>query len=139
MPPRLVPELICSDLGRSRAFYTEVLGFRVRYERPEERFVYLERAGAELMLEQPLRRDRLFPRAELVQPYGRGVNFEIDVDDVEALHAAVTTAGLPLHLPLEERWYDRADDAAQVRQFVVADPDGYLLRLSQRLATRARR
>ena len=37
MDPRLVPELICSDLERSLAFYTGVLGFAVRYSRPAER------------------------------------------------------------------------------------------------------
>lgn len=63
MLPALVPELICSDIARSRAFYCDVLGFSVVYERPGERFVYLEREGAEIMLEQPLVRDRLFPEA----------------------------------------------------------------------------
>ena len=134
MPPRLVPELICSDLERSRAFYCGVLGFGVRYARHEERFLYLERDGAELMLEQPLESDRLFPRAELVRPFGRGVNLEIDVDDVEAVHSAVLGAGLEPFLPLEERSYARAEDVIRVRQFAVEDPDGYLLRFSQRLA-----
>jgi hypothetical protein len=36
------------------------------------------------MLEQPHRHDRLWPKAELVQPYGRGVNFEIKVLNVDA-------------------------------------------------------
>jgi catechol 2,3-dioxygenase-like lactoylglutathione lyase family enzyme len=53
MRPRLVPELVCSDLARSLDFYVGVLGFAVVYERTEERFAYLEREGAELMLEQP--------------------------------------------------------------------------------------
>jgi lactoylglutathione lyase len=133
-----VPELICSDIARSRAFYCDVLGFTVRYARPHERFLYLERDGVELMLEQPFDRGRLFPRAELIQPYGRGVNFEVDVDAVDDLHAAVRSAGIELFLALEERWYERGQDAVGVRQFAVQDPDGYLLRFSQRLATRRR-
>jgi lactoylglutathione lyase len=130
---RLVPELICSDLARSRSFYCDVLDFGVRYERPDERFVYLEREGAELMLEQPLTRDRLFPVAELVAPFGRGVNLQIEVHDVNAVHEAVLAAGLAVLLPLEERRYERDDDAVVVRQFAVQDPDGYLLRFSQQL------
>jgi lactoylglutathione lyase len=130
---RLVPELICSDLARSRSFYCDVLGFGVRYERPDERFVYLEREGAELMLEQPLTRDRLFPVAELVAPFGRGVNLQIEVHDVNAVHADVLAAGFDVFLPLEERRYERDDDAVVVRQFAVQDPDGYLLRFSQQL------
>lgn len=136
MPAVLVPELICSDLERSRRLYCDVFGFSVRYARPEERFVYLEREGAELMLIEPLVRERLFPRAELVHPYGRGVNLEIAVTDVEAVHAHVRAAGCEIYLELEERWYGRQIDALQVRQFADEDPDGYLLRSSQTLGTR---
>ncbi len=135
MSSNLVPELICSDLARSRVFYCDVLGFTVRYSRPQERFLYLERKGVELMLEQPINRDRLFPEAELVYPYGRGVNFEIGVSDVDAIYACVQTANLKLFLALEERRYDRESDAISVRQFAVQDPDGYVLRFSQNLET----
>ena len=50
---RLVPELYCSDLERSLRFYTGILGFSVRFARPETRFAYLEREGAEIMIEAP--------------------------------------------------------------------------------------
>jgi len=131
-----VPELICSDLVRSTAFYCDVLGFKVRYGRPAERFAYLERDGAELMLEQPLDQTRLFPTAELRFPYGRGVNFQIAVTDVDAVHAAVLAAGSELVLAIEQRWYERATDDIHIRQFAVRDPDGYLLRFSQDLGSR---
>jgi lactoylglutathione lyase len=149
--PRLVPELICSDLGRSVRFYTGVLGFRVRHERPAERFAHLERDGAELMIEQPgmvrcspdhrsgsapPHRDRLFPSAELSHPYGRGMNLEIDVDEVAPLHDAALAAGAEIVLALEERWYALETESLGVRQFAVADPDGYVIRLSQRVGTR---
>ena len=39
--PRLIPELICSDLGSSLAFY-RLLGFTINYSRRQERFVYAE-------------------------------------------------------------------------------------------------
>jgi lactoylglutathione lyase len=136
MRPRLVPELTCSDLESSLQFYRDLLGFRVLYARHEERFAFLEREGAELMLEQPLRHDRLSPRAELVKPFGRGVNFEIQVSNVDDLHATVTAAGLECFLPLEERWYRRDNMEIGVRQFAVQDPDGYLIRLSQSMGDR---
>lgn len=98
--------------------------------------MYLTRDDADLMLEQPHGRDRLYPRAELTHPYGRGINVSIDVDDVEKVHAAVRQAGHELFLALEERWYGRRDDAIGVRQFAVQDPDGYLLRLTQHIGTR---
>lgn len=134
---RLVPELICSDIQASLAFY-RLLGFTIRYERPQERFVYLERDGADLMLEQPSSRDRLYPRAELDHPYGRGLNLTVEVDDVDHIHTTLLVAGYEMWLPLEERWYDRSVDVVGVRQFAVQDPDGYLLRVSQQLGTRSR-
>ncbi len=113
-----------------------MLGFRVLHERPAERFAHLTLEGAEIMLEQPLTRDRLFPSAELSHPYGRGVNLEIDVDEVAPLHDAALAAGAEIVLPLEERWYDLESESLRVRQFAVADPDGYVIRLSQRVGTR---
>ena len=136
MRPSLVPELICSDLEPSLQFYSGLLGFRVLYARPEDRFVFLEREGAELMLEQPRTHDRLWPRAELARPFGRGVNFQIAVSDIDRLHATVTAAGIACFLPIEERWYRRDSSEIGVRQFALQDPDGYLIRLSQRIGER---
>jgi hypothetical protein len=42
----------------------ELLGFNILMLRPEERFAFLDRDGAELMLEQPSG-ERLWPRTEL--------------------------------------------------------------------------
>ena len=131
---KLVPELICSDLARSLRFYTEVAGFRVLYERPEERFAFLDRDGAQLMLEEPV--GRVFLAAQLFHPYGRGMNLQIQVEDVGALHARIASSGARIHLALEEKWYRREDAELGNRQFVVEDPDGYLLRFFQDLGTR---
>ncbi|MGO4722689.1 MULTISPECIES: bleomycin resistance protein [unclassified Inquilinus] len=136
--PKLVPELYVSEIGRSLGFYTGVLGFAVRYDRPEERFAWLDRDGAALMLEQPVDAGRTWLAGPLEPPYGRGVNLQIEVADVDALHAAVLAAEAPLVLPLEERWYRRDDGETGNRQFVVRDPDGYLLRFFQDLGSRPR-
>jgi catechol 2,3-dioxygenase-like lactoylglutathione lyase family enzyme len=131
---KLVPELVCSDLARSLRFYTESAGFRVLYERAEERFAFLDREGAQLMLEQPA--GRTFVSGELSHPYGRGMNLQIEVRDVDALHARVAASGARIHLALEEKWYRRGDAELGNRQFVVEDPDGYLLRFFQDLGSR---
>lgn len=134
MRPPIVPELVCSSLERSRAFYIDLLGFTVTYERPEERFVYLEREGAALMLNATPS-----PRvvtATLERPYGRGIHLQIATADVAALHDRLVRAGQPLYLPLQEKWYRRADDFIGDRHLAVQDPDGYLLRFFQILGTR---
>jgi len=50
--PALVPEFYVSDLSTSIAFYVDTLGFRVVYERSEQRFAALGLGGAHLMLEE---------------------------------------------------------------------------------------
>jgi catechol 2,3-dioxygenase-like lactoylglutathione lyase family enzyme len=132
----LVPELDVSDLDASLAFYVGVLGFSVRYERLEERFAYLKRDGAELMLEEAEGPGRRFRTAPLEAPFGRGMNLQILVTDVAQLLAAVRAAGAEVVIDLEERWYRRKDREVGNRQFVVADPDGYLLRLYEDLGIR---
>ncbi|KGM35674.1 bleomycin resistance protein [Inquilinus limosus] len=132
----LVPELYVSEIGRSLRFYTGVLGFAVLYDRPEERFAYLVREGAALMLEQPADPARTWLAGPLEHPYGHGINLQISVADIDTLHAAVLAAGAPLLLPMEERWYRRESIMLGQRQFVVQDPDGYLLRFCRSLGTR---
>jgi catechol 2,3-dioxygenase-like lactoylglutathione lyase family enzyme len=49
---KLTPELDVADLDRSLAFYVNVIGFRVLFDRPEERFAFLDLDGVRLMLEE---------------------------------------------------------------------------------------
>lgn len=135
-PPALVPELDVSDLDRSLAVYLDVFGFTCHARRPEEKFAYLIREGAHLMLQQAEGPGRRFRTAPLDHPFGRGVNFQIAVSDVDDLYATVQRAGLVMPVPLEERWYRQGQDELGNRQFVVADPDGYLLRFFRHLGTR---
>lgn len=135
-PPPIVPELDVADLGRSLSFYAEVLGFRVSFERPEERFAYLTRGPVHLMLEQADGPGRRFRLAPLEYPFGRGMNLQISVPDVDDLYAQALRAGATIPIPLEERWYRQGEEEAGNRQFVVLDPDGYLLRFFGNLGRR---
>lgn len=132
----LVPELDVEDLAASLAFYVGVLGFKVRYDRPEEAFAYLERDGAELMLEAAAGPGRRFRTAPLERPFGRGVNFQIVCRDVDVLAERATEVGAEVIVALESRWYRAGSIERGNRQFVVADPDGYLLRFFEDLGER---
>jgi catechol 2,3-dioxygenase-like lactoylglutathione lyase family enzyme len=135
--PALVPELDVTDLDRSLSVYLDVLGFVCRIRRPEEAFAYLVRGGVHIMLEEAAGPGRRFRTAPLERPYGRGINLQIEVDNVDALHARVVAAALEIVIPLEERWYRQNDKEAGNRQFVMADPDGYLLRFFTSLGRRS--
>jgi catechol 2,3-dioxygenase-like lactoylglutathione lyase family enzyme len=136
MTARLIPELEVENLDKSLAFYTAIIGCSVLYERPEERFAFLELEGANLMLEEAAGPGRRFTTAPLERPFGRGVNFQIRVGDVDELYARVLGAAAHVIVPIEEKWYRRHEDEVRNRQFVVADPDGYLLRFVTNVARR---
>jgi catechol 2,3-dioxygenase-like lactoylglutathione lyase family enzyme len=127
----IVPELYCSDFERSLMFYVRIAGFRVVYQRERERFAYLSRNGADLMIEQTVEVDRQLLAGEPIHPYGRGVNLQIIVDEIEDLYARFAAASSPIFRELEEHWYERNEEEVGVRQFVAMDPDGYLLRFAQ--------
>lgn len=131
---KLVPELCCSDIDRSLRFYTDVLGFAVLYARTEERFAYLDRDGAQIMIEQSV--GRRFLAAELEYPYGRGINLQIEVAEIAPLYERVQASGAPIYLPIEDTWYRRDDALLGNRQFIVQDPDGYLLRFFEHLGSK---
>jgi catechol 2,3-dioxygenase-like lactoylglutathione lyase family enzyme len=126
--PPLVPELDVADLDRSLAVYLTVFGFRCHASRPEERFAYLTREGAHLMLQEAAGPGRRLRTAPLEPPFGRGINLQIEVSNVDALYAEVQKAGLIILIPLEERWYRQNRTETGQRQFFVSDPDGYVLR-----------
>ena len=133
---RLVPELTVSDLARSLAFWRDLVGFRIRYDRPEEGFAYLDLDGAEVMLDQHSAGGRHWLTRPFEPPLGNGINLQITVEDVAPILDRLAAARWPLFMVLEDKWYRAGDLALGQRQCVVADPDGYLLRLAQDLGSR---
>lgn len=125
----LVPELYCRDLTKSLIAYTGVFGFTKKFGR--EGFVYLTRGDAELMLEQITVDSWLAAPAE--PPLGRGINLQIEVENLAALVSRAKAAQTPVFRPLEEVWYKTGRSLTGQRQIVLQDPDGYLLRFCQPL------
>jgi catechol 2,3-dioxygenase-like lactoylglutathione lyase family enzyme len=134
MSAQLVPELLVSDFAASFDFYVRIIGFAVRYDRPVEKFAYLDLGGAELMIEQE---SDMWATAAREKPYGRGINLQIEVSGLDALLARLAQAGIALFRPVEEAWYRAGEVYAGNRQFLVQDPDGYLLRFFEDLGEQA--
>ncbi len=133
----LLPELYCTDLQVSLPFYTDVLGFRNCYERKEVLFVMLERQGSQIMLQEyNPSKERVWLLAPLERPFGRGISFQIRTDRVDDLYEKVRAAGATVFLPMEEKWYRANDMEVGNRQFIVQDPDGYLLRFFEDMGSR---
>lgn len=132
--PALVPELTVSDFPASMTVYLR-LGWQVVYDRPEEGFANLRMGKADLMMDA-LSVGRSFDPTLIPahRPFGRGMNLEITVPSIAPLLAVLDER--PLYLPIEEKWYCAGDKEIGVRQFIIADRDGYLLRFSESLGTR---
>lgn len=133
----LVPELVVTDLARSLAFWRDLVGFEVLYDRPEEGFAYLGLDGAELMLDQHDPAGLNWLNRPFRTPLGNGINLQVAVGAVAPIIDRLELAGWPLVMAVEDKWYRRGDREVGQRQFVVADPDGYVLRPAQSLGLRA--
>ena len=123
----LVPELMVSDLALSLDVYTRLFGFTLNYTRPG--FAYLSLGRIQWMLEQA-HEDRPWLTGPLERPYGRGLNFQLEVPDVQGLYNHLLAEGYPMFVPLKTTEYLEGDTEHLQRAFLVQDPDGYLLRFT---------
>ena len=123
----LVPELDVSDLPRSLDIYTRLFGFTINYTRPG--FAYLSLGRIQWMLSQ-IRPGGSWQTGALEYPLGRGINFQISVPDVEMLHARLIRDAYPIFVPLKTSVYLEGRTEHRQREFLVLDPDGYLLRFT---------
>ncbi len=128
----LIPELGITDFKKSLDFYTRVLGFQIQYQREDEGFAFLSLGDAQIMIDQ-IGEGRTWQTGELKYPLGRGINFQIRVDDIHKLISNLEKESIKLFLSLEEKWYRKNDRQVGNRQFLVQDPDGYLLRFFEDL------
>lgn len=140
MTTSLTPELCCSNIKSSLSFYIEILGFKIQYQREEEGFAMLERQGSRIMLdeigENQTEVKRTWISAPMEIPFGRGINLEIKTSNVEELYRRCKQSGADIFLPIEDKWY-RADNLEiGNRQFIVLDPDGYMLRFAENIGKR---
>jgi catechol 2,3-dioxygenase-like lactoylglutathione lyase family enzyme len=119
-------ELHVADIEATIAFYG-VLGFRV--VRRWEEWVRLDRDGAELVLQGDAyirSHEHFFTRFIDRSPRGVGVEVTVEVEDVDAVHAAAVAAGLRIVKPIQDRDW-------KARDFRLADPDGFFVRITSPL------
>lgn len=131
----LVPELLVADIQRSLAFWRDLCGFSVAYHRLEEGFVYLDQEGAQVMLGET-GHGREWITGPMDRPLGRGLHFQTRLRDIEPILQRLEAANWPLFMEPEEKWYRADGIAVGQRQFLVQDPDGYLIRFAMPLGER---
>lgn len=126
---KMVVELHVNDLVASLSFWRDLLGFRIAYERPHERFAYLEHPeGHQVMLCQ---RHGRFETGPLDYPLGQGAMFQIYLENVELTLERLRACKWPIYLGPREVWRQVGDHDHGHLEVFVQDPDGYLLMLAE--------
>jgi catechol 2,3-dioxygenase-like lactoylglutathione lyase family enzyme len=119
-------EFHVADFETSLAFY-EALGFRV--VRRWEDWARLDRDGADLVLQGDAYvrgKDHYFTPHLDRSPRGVGVEVVIEVADIDAVYAAAKAAGMRIVKDIQDRPW-------KARDFRLADPDGYFIRITSPL------
>ena len=129
MPMSLRVELFVADVAASADFYRRVLGFEV--ERQDAGYASVRNGqvllGLGAIANLPPEAAAGPSQERVRRGRGAGVEIVLEVDDLDAAHAAVLAAGHPLSAPLTERPWGLTD-------FRLTDPDGYYIRVTDRTA-----
>ena len=126
-----IPELSVTNLENSLNFY-KTAGFKIEYDRPENKFAFISLGNIQFML-QELSDNYKWNIGELKYPFGNGINFQLEVEDVEKIYNNFKNNNYTIAFDIEENWYRQDDKMLGNKEFLIQDPDGYLLRFMQDL------
>jgi len=122
----LIPELSVSNIDISKNFYLNI-GFEIKYERKEDKFCFLQLEGNQIMIEE---NNDNWNTGKLEHPYGRGINLSMAVSNIEKMYEILKEKNIRFFLDLEIHEYRINDKISYDKEFLIQDPDGYLLRFN---------
>ncbi len=122
----LIPELSVTNIEQSKDFYTK-LGFKIIYERKEDKFCFIQLENNQIMLEQ---QNENWNVGEMEYPFGRGINISMSISNIEEFYYQTIKNGFKVFLELETHSYKVNDKVYDDKEFLIQDPDGYLLRFN---------
>ncbi len=122
----LIPEFSVSNILVSKKFYID-LGFEIVYERVEDKFCFLSLYGNQIMIEEV---NNNWNVGELEYPFGSGINISMAVNDIDKFYNNVKNMGIKLYKDIAVSKYRVDDGYVCDKQFLIQDPDGYLLRFT---------
>ena len=128
---KIIPELSVTNLENSLKFY-KTIGFKVEYDRPENKFAFISLNEIQFMLQELTKEDK-WNLAPLVYPFGNGINFQIEVSNLDEIYNNLKNSNYKITFDIEENWYRQDNKLLGNKEFLIQDPDGYLLRFSEDL------
>ena len=126
-----IPELSVTNLENSLKFY-KTIGFKIEYDRPENKFAFVSLGEIQFMLQEISNNDK-WQLAPLRYPFGNGINFQLEVDNVDKIYSNLKENNYNITFDIEENWYRQDEKLLGNKEFLVQDIDGYLLRFSEDL------
>ncbi len=70
-------------------------------------------------------------RRKVLFPLGRGINFSIESSNIEQLYQRVLDNHVKLYREMKSSVYMAGENVIEQKEFLVQDPDGYLLRFTK--------
>jgi uncharacterized glyoxalase superfamily protein PhnB len=123
---KLTPNLLVASVERSLAFYVDTLGFTRGMTVPDASpfaFASVVGGGVEIFFNDAAGAVAEYP-GFAGKPLGCTGTLFIEVEGVNALHDRLQ-AQVRVVMPIETKFYG-------MREFAVADPDGYVLTFAER-------
>ena len=130
---QMIPEFDVFDINESIYFYVDLVGFSIIYERKEDKFVFIQLEDVQIMLQEINKKENKWQTAKLEYPLGRGINFQIDVKNIDKVYNKLKENNYKIFVDIEDHWYGKDDILMGCREFLVQDPNGYVLRFSEDL------
>ncbi len=127
---KLTPNLLVTDVERSLAFYTNVLGFERGFTVPEQLpFVFgsVVSGPIEIFFNERETAAKEFPLFA-GKPLSLTGTMFIELEgkgNIERLYDRLKTM-TPIVMPLVTQWYG-------TKEFAIADPDGYVITFAERV------
>lgn len=126
-----IPELSVSNIEKSLNFY-KTAGFKIEYDRPENKFAFISLGEIQFML-QEISDNEKWDVAPLSYPFGNGINFQLEVNNLVEIYNNLKNSNYDITFDIEENWYRQDNKLLGNKEFLIQDPDGYLLRFSEDL------
>lgn len=122
----LIPELSVTDIEKSKEFYLN-LDFKIMYERKEDKFCFLYLEDNQIMIEEI---NNNWNVGEMKYPFGNGINISMTVSDIDSFYESIISKKIVLFRKIKTSKYRVDDIIYEDKEFLLQDPDGYLLRFN---------
>lgn len=97
------------------------------YERKEDKFCFLYLEDNQIMIEEI---NNNWNVGEMKYPFGNGINISMTVSDIDSFYESIISKKVVLFRKIKTSKYRVDDIIYEDKEFLLQDPDGYLLRFN---------